>query len=88
MTNEQKLTTIKTILADSGEVPSDETLSAYITLAANEILSWLYWDIGGVPEDVTDVPAKYDGVHIFAVIAGIDTCKMTTKEGECILNNY
>ena len=70
MTNEQKLTTIKTILADSGEVPSDETLSAYITLAANEILSWLYWDIGGVPEDVTDVPAKYDGVHIFAVIAG------------------
>lgn len=71
MTDVQKLEIVKTLLDDgTGYLPSDEKLNTYITLAGNEILNWLYWDIGGVPEDVTEVPSKYDGVQIYAVIAG------------------
>lgn len=70
MTDAQKLLTVKTLLEDGGEIPSDEKLNTYLALAANEILNWLYWDIGGVPENVTEVPSRYDGVQIYAVIAG------------------
>lgn len=70
MTDEQKLEILATLLDDGGEVPSDEKLQTYLTLAGNEILNWLYWDIGGVPDDVTEVPSKYDGVQIYAVVAG------------------
>ena len=70
MTDAEKLTTIKTLLDDGSEMPSDEKLNAYLSLAKNEILNWLYWDIGGVPEDVTNLPSRYDGVQIYAVIAG------------------
>lgn len=71
MTDAEKLTTIKVLLDDgTGYLPSDATLNTYITLAGDEILAWLYWDIpGGVPSGTT-FPAKYDRVQIFAVIAG------------------
>lgn len=70
MTDAEKLTTLKTLLDDGGELPSDEKLNAYLSLAKTEILNWLYWDIGGVPSDVTNIPVKYEGVQIFAVLAG------------------
>ena len=70
MTDAEKLTAIKTLLSDGGEMPSDDKLNMYIKLAGDEILEYLYGDIGGVPEDVTAVPSKYERVHIFAVIAG------------------
>ena len=71
MTNAQKLTTLKVLLDDgSGYAPSDDTLKTYLNLAQGEILSWMYHLIGGVPEEVTEVPEKYDGVHIYSVIAG------------------
>ena len=71
MTNAQKLITVKTLLEDgSGYMPSDETLNTYIAIAQDEILSWMYHLVGGVPEDVTDVPAKYEGTQIYAVVAG------------------
>ena len=71
MDNAQKLSTIKILLEDgSGYMPSDETLDQYITLSGNEILAWMYHLVGGVPETVTEVPAKYDNVHIYAVISG------------------
>ena len=70
MTNEQKLETIKTILDDGGDLPSDEKLTTYLNVAANEILAWIYHLVGGVPEDVTEVPSKYDGTQIYAVVAG------------------
>ena len=42
MTDAEKLTTIKVLLDDgTGYLPSDTTLTTYITLAANEILYWL-----------------------------------------------
>ena len=71
MTDEQKLTTIKTLLDDgTGYMPSDDTLNTYITLAANEILAWKYHLVGGVPSDVVDVPSLDEGAQIYAVVAG------------------
>ena len=71
MTDAQKLLTIKTLLDDgTGYLPSDATLNTYITLAANEILSWKYHLVGGIPEDVTEVPSLDEGAQIYAVVAG------------------
>ena len=70
MTDAEKLTVIKTLLSDGGEMPSDEKLNTYITIAGQEILAWKYHLIGGVPEDVTEVPAAEDVTHIYAVVAG------------------
>ena len=70
MTDAEKLTMIKTLLEDGGEMPSDEKLTAYLSIAKSEILAWIYHLVGGVPEDVTVVPSKYDNTQIYAVIAG------------------
>ena len=71
MTDSEKLASIKILLEDgSGYMPTDETLTEYINLSKNEILAWMYHLIGGVPEDVVDVPAKYETVQIYSVIAG------------------
>ena len=70
MTDEQKLDIIKTLLSDGGEVPEDEKLEKYLTLAGLEILAWKYHLIGGVPDDVTEVPASDEGTQIYAVIVG------------------
>ena len=70
MTDAQKLTAIKTLLGDSGELPSDDTIKLYITLAGNEILAWKYHLIGGVPDDVDSVSDIDEGAQIYAVIAG------------------
>lgn len=71
MTNIQKLISLQTILEDgSGYMPSDETLNAYLSIAESEILAWMYHLVGGVPENVTSVPSKYESIQIYAVIAG------------------
>ena len=71
MTDAQKLITVKTLLEDgSGYMPSDVTIAAYIAIAKGEILAWMYHLAGGVPEDVTDVPAKYEGIQVYAVVVG------------------
>lgn len=71
MTDAEKLTTLKVLLEDgSGYMPSDETLNKYIELSKNEILAWMYHLVGGVPDDVTEVPVKYETVQIYAVLAG------------------
>lgn len=71
MTDAQKLITIQTLLEDgSGYMPSDETLNTYITLAQNEILAWMYHLVGGVPDGVASVPAKYESIQIYAVVVG------------------
>ena len=51
-------------------MPSDEKLAAYLSIAKSEILAWIYHLVGGVPEDVTEVPSKYDMTHIYAVVVG------------------
>ena len=70
MTDAEKLTMVKTLLEDGGEMPSDEKLTAYLSIAKSEILAWIYHLVGGVPEDVTEVPSKYDNTHIYAVVVG------------------
>ena len=71
MTDAEKLVILQTLLDDgSGYLPSDETLTTYLTLVKGEILAWIYHLVGGVPEDVTDVPSKYEQVQIYAVVAG------------------
>lgn len=71
MTDAEKLATLKVLLEDgSGYMPSDNTLNTYITLSGKEILAWMYHLVGGVPEGTNDVPAKYEVVQIYAVIAG------------------
>lgn len=70
MTEEQKLLTIQTLLEDGGDVPSEDKLLTYLNIAKDEILSWQYHLVGGVPEDVTEVPPRYEGTQIYAVVAG------------------
>ena len=69
MTDAQKLQMVKILLND-GIIPPDEVLNAYITLSGNEILAWKYHLIGGVPGDVTDVPAADETAQIYSVLAG------------------
>lgn len=70
MTNAEKLDIVTTLMEDTGEAPDGNVLSAYIDLAGKEILNWMYHLVGGVPENVSDVPSKYDAIQIYAVIAG------------------
>lgn len=71
MTDAQKLITVQTLLEDgSGYMPSEDTLNTYIELAGSEILAWMYHLVGGVPDGVTEVPSKYDGIQVYAVVVG------------------
>jgi hypothetical protein len=86
MTDAQKLDIIKTLIDDgTGYMPSDNLLNTYIAVAGNEILSWMYHLVGGVPEDVTDVPSRYDGTHIYAVVVGF-TQSGAEGQGQSIEN--
>ena len=70
MTDAEKLATVKTILSDGGALPPDETITTYLGMAQSEILQWLYHLVGGVPEDVTTVPVRYENTQIYAVVVG------------------
>ena len=70
MTDAEKLAAIKQLLSDGGSLPSDDKLNVYITLAKNEILNWMYSQVGGVPTTVLNVPTKYETTQIYAVVAG------------------
>lgn len=86
MTDEQKLITVQTLLDDgTGYMPSDNLLNTYLSMAGNEILAWMYHLVGGVPEDVTDVPSKYEGIQVYAVIVGF-TQSGAEGQGQSIEN--
>ena len=70
MTDAEKLATVKVLLDDGGEMPSDEKLNTYLSIAKSEILAWQYHLIGGVPDDVTAIPPKYENVQIYSVVVG------------------
>lgn len=70
MTDAEKLATVKTLLGDGGDVPSDADLTVYLTLAKQEIILWRFHLVGGPPEDMTDVPAQYELTQIYSVVAG------------------
>jgi hypothetical protein len=64
MTCAEKLAKIKTLLRVTGS-EIDAELTTYIDLSTAEILSWIE-----AQANVTEVPAKYETVQIFAVVAG------------------
>ena len=70
MTDAQKLLTLQTLLEDGGDVPSEDKLRTYLDIAEGEILSWMYHLVGGAPDGVNEVPPRYEGVQVYAVIAG------------------
>jgi len=65
MTDNEKLTRLKTIL---GETSKDTLLSEYLAMAKDEIINWIYIN-SSVPENAT-MPSKYDQVQIQACIEG------------------
>jgi hypothetical protein len=67
MTDESKLVQLKALLQIT-DTTQDSTLAVYLTLARDEILSWLY--SGKTPEGVSDVPARYIPTQIQAVVVG------------------
>lgn len=76
MTSEEKLNLTKTFLDADDSL--DEMLSAYLTAAGKEIIEWLY-SLTKVPDDVTEVPSKYEMTQIQAVVVGYS---MKGAEGE------
>lgn len=71
MTDAEKLSLLKTLLFGSDtDTTKDRELTAYLTVAKNEILNWMYRAYAVVPETQTNIPSKYNMVQINAVIAG------------------
>ena len=79
MSSAEKLMVLKTMLND--ESVADTNLTAYLAFAKNEILNWMY--NGKIPENVTDVPSRYENTQIMAVIAGLNHAG---AEGERVHN--
>lgn len=58
MTNAEKIT----LIGSMSDEPNDEVISAYLYLAGQKILRMAF------PDDVTEVPEKYDALHIDATV--------------------
>ena len=58
---------IKSLLTIS-DSSVDTLISNYLTLAKDEILNYRY--NGEIPEEVTDVPTRYEMVQVMAVVTG------------------
>lgn len=67
MSDAEKLAQVKSLMNITG-TDLDAQLAVFLSFAKNEILAWLY--SGKTPDDVTDVPARYEPTQIFAVVAG------------------
>ena len=67
MTDAEKLSQLKALLQIT-DTTQDATLAVFLSFAKNEILAWLY--SGKTPDDVTDVPARYEPTQVMSVVAG------------------
>ena len=67
MSDADKLNRIKTILGISSDA-EDTLLMEYLSMAKDEILSWMYGDT--IPQDVTEVPTRYEQTQVQSVIEG------------------
>ena len=71
MTLDKKLQTIKTILGVGiDDVSLDNELSAYLDMAENEILNWMYINHPNSRGADETVPLRYENVQIQAVVHG------------------
>lgn len=67
-----KLTNVKRILGiDLSDTTQDSMISAYLQLAGEAILSWMYINLSDIPMDA-EVPEKYAATQVMAVVAGIN----------------
>lgn len=84
MTLEKKLKTIKTTLGISiDDVTLDNELSAYLDMAANEILNWMYINHPSDRPTEPEVPLRYENVQIQGVVYGYNH---KGAEGETVHN--
>ena len=68
MTREEKLSMIKSLLGlDATDESHDALLTAYLTAAGQEIISWRF-SYG--TEEITEVPQEFAMTQVFAVMAG------------------
>ena len=67
MTDAAKIDQLKALLQIT-DTTQDATLAVFLSFAKNEILAWLY--SGKTPNDVTDVPARYEPTQVKSVVAG------------------
>jgi hypothetical protein len=67
MTDAEKLAQVKSLMNITG-TDLDAQLAVFLSFAKNEILAWLY--SGKTPDDVTDVPARYEPTQVMSVVAG------------------
>lgn len=73
MTQEELLARLKLIYSGDGEdMPfSDEALLEYLSLAEEEVISWMY-SLVELPEDTSTIDtSQYDNVKIMAVIEAL-----------------
>ena len=84
MTTAEKLTLVKTILGISASDTSlDNELTAYLIMAGEIILNWMYTNYPeGCPEG-KEVPKRYTMVQVHAVVAGYSH---RGAEGETVHN--
>ena len=67
---DQKLNTLKTLLGiGASDNSQDGVLNTYLDMAKSEIINWMYIKFPDVLADA-EMPEKYAGVQIHAVIAG------------------
>jgi len=85
MTNEEKLQIVKIKLdIPLTDTSCDSELLVYLNFAKCEILNWMYINKrGGIPDDVTDVPTRYEMTQVEAVVVGFSK---RGAEGEKIHN--
>lgn len=67
MSDAEKLAQVKSLMNITG-TDLDAQLAVFLSFAKNEILAWLY--SGKTPDDVTDVPARYEPTQVMAVVVG------------------
>ena len=70
MTEAEKLSKVKNNIK-TNRYKFDAEIVVYLSLAKAEILSWMY--SGDTPDEVTEVPEKYETTQIMSVVAGINT---------------
>lgn len=79
-----KLSLVKTILGISAsDTSQDEELSAYLDMAGEEILNWMYTNKPAKRATVKEVPRKYNMTQIHAVVNGFS---QKGAEGEKVHN--
>lgn len=79
-----KLSLVKTILGISAsDTSQDEELSAYLDMAGEEILNWMYTNKPTKRATVNEVPRKYNMTQIHAVVNGFS---QKGAEGEEVHN--